>query len=54
METMFIRPKSLTQDLTPQAIARITAKARVNNSRFVAELLPGPGEEVAIQAWEVL
>jgi precorrin-6B methylase 1 len=55
METMFIRPKSLTQDLTPQAIARITAKARVNNSRFVVvELLPGPGEEVAIQAWQVL
>jgi hypothetical protein len=53
METMFIRPKNRTQDLTPQAIARITAKAQELNSRFVVELLPSPGEAAAFQAWEV-
>jgi hypothetical protein len=54
METMFIRPKNRTQDLTPQAIARITAKAQELNSRFVVvELLPSLGEAAAFQAWEV-
>jgi hypothetical protein len=54
METMFIRPKNPTQTLAPPTIARITAKAQKLNSQFVVvELLPGPGEAAAFQAWEV-
>jgi hypothetical protein len=54
MEIMFIKPKNPTQALSQQAIDRITEKAVAVGAKFVmVELLPGVGEEVAIQASEV-
>ncbi|NJM49214.1 MAG: hypothetical protein HC860_26085 [Alkalinema sp. RU_4_3] len=54
MESVFFRLKNPVQSLDQRTIDRITAKVQELGAKVaVVELLPGPGEVVALQAWEV-